>query len=198
MGSMTATDCPRCPGGNAGMTIASIPAYALLRAGECTAACLLAREPGGVCACRCGGEFHGALISTAVPVPDPADRFAWQQIASLEVLPQCGRCEGDRDEKCLDAGWDISDQQPVTWAAAAGRAGSSMPRSRTAPAGKRNLSEHGTTCPLVTDRVRSSAVPGNAVSRGQRHDFGIRAEAPPAGHHTDPRWSHLRLCRLGG
>lgn len=96
------------------MATISIPAQALLRAGECTAACLLAREPGGVCACRCGGEFHGALISADVSVLDQATRFAWQQLSTLDELPQCGRCEGDRDEKCLDTGWEIGEWQPVT------------------------------------------------------------------------------------
>jgi hypothetical protein len=70
------------------MAIISVPAHALLRARECTAACLLAREPGGVCACRCDGTFHGVLISAEVSVLDPATRFAWQQLAILERHPQ--------------------------------------------------------------------------------------------------------------
>lgn len=96
------------------MATTSVPAYVLLGAGECTAACLLAREPGTVCACRCGGEFHGVLISAHVPVMDPATQFAWQQLVTLDLLSQCGRCERDRDEKCLDRGWEIGERQPVT------------------------------------------------------------------------------------
>ena len=89
------------------MTTTSVPAYALLSAGECTSACLLARASGGACACRCGGEFHGALISAGVSVQDPATRFAWHQLSTLDLLPQCGRCGRDRDEKCLDRAWEI-------------------------------------------------------------------------------------------
>lgn len=37
----------------------------LLAEGRCTPACLLAREPDG-CACRCAGEFHGALTDAEV------------------------------------------------------------------------------------------------------------------------------------
>jgi hypothetical protein len=96
------------------MTTTSVPAYALLSAGECTSACLLARASGGACACRCGGEFHGALISAGVSVQDPAMRFAWQQLSTLDLLPQCGRCGRDRDEKCLDRAWEIGERQPVT------------------------------------------------------------------------------------
>jgi hypothetical protein len=47
------------------MTGTGIPAAELLAAGECTPACLLAREPDG-CACRCGGTWHGAV--SGVPV----------------------------------------------------------------------------------------------------------------------------------
>jgi hypothetical protein len=39
----------------------------LLSAGRCTPNCLLAREANG-CECRCGGEFHGALIEVDVPL----------------------------------------------------------------------------------------------------------------------------------
>ena len=48
----------------------------LLGAGECSPQCLLALEPGGACVCRCGGEFHGALITAEVrPVAEPQPRM---------------------------------------------------------------------------------------------------------------------------
>jgi hypothetical protein len=44
---------------------ADILAADVLAAGECTATCLLAREPDG-CACRCGGTWHGTLSGVQV------------------------------------------------------------------------------------------------------------------------------------
>jgi hypothetical protein len=50
----------------------------LLAAGLCSAACLLACED-GECACRCGGEFHGALTDAEVTI----DPDAWHGKAVL-------------------------------------------------------------------------------------------------------------------
>jgi hypothetical protein len=47
--------------------------------------------------------------------------------------------------------------------------------------GARNLSERGIPCPFPSHRVGSGAVPGDAVSRGQRQFFGREFGAPPAG-----------------
>lgn len=49
------------------MTPASLPVRDLLDSGGCSPACLLAREPNGVCTCRCGGRFHAALVEAVTP-----------------------------------------------------------------------------------------------------------------------------------
>jgi len=51
-----------------------MPAGELLAAGWCSPQCLLAGEPGGVCVCRCRGEYHGALTDVEVcPVAGRAE-----------------------------------------------------------------------------------------------------------------------------
>lgn len=81
----------------------------LLNLGQCTAQCLLGRDPRRECAYICRGQHHGTLADAELP-----DRFAEMQLRALAVLPQCDRCERDRDEKCLDRGWDIDERAPVT------------------------------------------------------------------------------------
>jgi hypothetical protein len=57
-----------------------IPAADLLAAGECSPQCLLARELGGVCTCRCGSEYHGLLSGQQVPArekPQPVRGTSW-------------------------------------------------------------------------------------------------------------------------
>lgn len=47
-----------------------IPVRELLSAGDCAAACLLAiaEEP---CTCRCGGQYHGALLDAPIHAGEP-------------------------------------------------------------------------------------------------------------------------------
>jgi hypothetical protein len=67
------------------MTGTGIPAAELLAAGECTPACLLAREPDG-CACRCGGTWHGAVSGVAVS-PNAGDGELSRPREALRVHP---------------------------------------------------------------------------------------------------------------
>jgi hypothetical protein len=52
------------------MTTTAIPVRDLLAGGDCTAACLLAvaEEP---CTCRCGSQFHSALVEVPVHAGEP-------------------------------------------------------------------------------------------------------------------------------
>lgn len=51
----------------------TVPAADLLAAGDCAPQCLLALEPDGLCACRCGGKWHGTLSGASVaPSETPA------------------------------------------------------------------------------------------------------------------------------
>ena len=61
----------------------SVHAADLLTLERCTALCLLARED-GECICRCGGEFHGALIDAEVTL-DPAEWLAKAALASPKL-----------------------------------------------------------------------------------------------------------------
>jgi hypothetical protein len=45
------------------MTTTTTTALEVLKAGECSAACLLGRETGR-CGCRCQGIHHGALLAS--------------------------------------------------------------------------------------------------------------------------------------
>lgn len=54
---------------DAGMLAPTVPAESLIESGECSAQCLLAREPDG-CECRCGGTYHGTLVGTLVVAPE--------------------------------------------------------------------------------------------------------------------------------
>lgn len=53
----------------------TIPVSDLLAAADCTAQCLLAREPEG-CACRCAGQFHGTLTGSVLEAATPPRRLS--------------------------------------------------------------------------------------------------------------------------
>ena len=77
----------------------------LLDAGECSPQCLLAREPGGACVCRCGGEFHGALTGAEVrPVAEPRRRRP-RRVPASPVW----------EDEGTDAGWDVDDAWWGDW-----------------------------------------------------------------------------------
>lgn len=46
----------------------TVPATHLVAVGECSAACLLAVDPGGSCECTCDGRHHAALSGAMVQV----------------------------------------------------------------------------------------------------------------------------------
>jgi hypothetical protein len=56
--------------------LTDIPAADLLSSGDCTPQCLLALEAGGLCACRCGGKWHGSLTGASVTPSEVAVRTA--------------------------------------------------------------------------------------------------------------------------
>ena len=69
-----------------------LEARELLEDGRCTPQCLLACEPGGEreCACRCRGQYHGALISALVPAEPKRPWYA----------RYCGWAQMHLDERC--------------------------------------------------------------------------------------------------
>lgn len=63
---------------------------------------------------RAASAFAPGTITARWPGASCPDSFAEAQPHALAVLPQCSRCERDRDDTCLNAGWDTADRVAVT------------------------------------------------------------------------------------
>lgn len=100
----------------------TVAAVDLLDDRECAAQCLLAREPGGLCICRCSGRYHGALIAanvtpvSAVQAHVPRRRIrAPVESGTLSESARPWFDGGDADwwrfwwDEHADAAWDILD-----------------------------------------------------------------------------------------